>query len=108
MTDKNENTLTCEKHGEMPWEGHVKCITCGRVYCPPWQGLDVPAETIKVPEAPHPFCDCGAVLFPTDRPFRCDGGHDHKAVAICSGCYIDVYPRAPGHDDGPATPETTN
>ena len=103
--------MVCTEHGETPWEGHIKCKSCGRLYQPPWQAIVDQPEEARLPEAGHPFCDCTAVLLPHDMeatPFNHDGGSGYSAVAVCAACFITHYPRHADSGDGPAPPRETH
>jgi len=103
----HELEITCEKHAIVtPWEGHVVCTECGRLYWLPFRGVSDTAE-IREPQN-LPYCDCLELLVETNEHGQFVLNRRCTGQAICPECYREHKPRIQGYEDTAPEGQDTN
>lgn len=69
-------TVRCDSHGEIPWEGHVACSSCGAVF---------QTENEKAARYAPRVCPCGHRLMPAKN--RIGEALPFSARVVCGTCY---------------------
>ncbi len=84
VTAKKIVMIRCDSHGDVPWQGHVVCDNCERVYQTSDQGA---------PNYAPLDCVCGEQLMPTPGEDEGTGSAgDFTARSVCPGCYAVKAP----------------